>query len=388
MTATAGLEVYVVGGAVRDELLGLPQGDRDWVVVGASPEEMVRRGFIPVGGDFPVFLHPQTKEEYALARTERKAGKGYKGFTFYTGPDVTLEEDLRRRDLTINAMARRADGTLADPLHGQDDLRRRVFRHASPAFVEDPVRILRVARFATRFTDFTLAGDTLLLCRKMVTNGETRALVPERIWKEISRGLMNEKPSRMFGLLQETTALPSILPGLVWNQEVAHALDLAAARALPLPSRYAVLLSQTPEPQALARVLKVPAECADYARLAQVMDERIGMLPLKPGGTFEDDLQVRARYVMETFEATDSLRKPARFRDLLEVILCTRHSLTENLDAELRRIELWGVILKAYLAVDAGAVARACEADPGAIKQAVRTARFNAVLASLRAIRT
>ncbi len=388
MTATAGLEVYVVGGAVRDELLGLPQGDRDWVVVGASPEEMVRRGFIPVGGDFPVFLHPQTKEEYALARTERKAGKGYKGFTFYTGPDVTLEEDLRRRDLTINAMARRPDGTLADPLHGQDDLRRRVFKHASPAFVEDPVRILRVARFATRFTDFTLAGDTLLLCRTMVANGETRALVPERIWKEVSRGLMNEKPSRMFGLLQETTALPSILPGLVWNQEVAHALDLSAARALPLPSRYAVLLSRTPEPQVLSRALKVPAECADYARLAQVMDERIGMLPLKPGVTFEDDLQVRARYVMETFEATDSLRKPARFRDLLEVILCTRHSLTENLDAELRRIELWGVVLKAYLSVDAGAVARACETDPTGIKQAVRAARFEAVLASLRSIRT
>jgi len=383
MAATDGLDVYVVGGAVRDELLGLPQGDRDWVVVGASPQEMVRRGFVPVGGDFPVFLHPQTKEEYALARTERKAGRGYKGFTFHTGTDVTLEEDLKRRDLTINAMARRPDGTLVDPLRGRDDLERRVFRHASDAFVEDPVRILRLARFAARFTDFTLAGDTLALCRDMVRNGEVDALVPERVWKEVSRGLMSEKPSRMFAILHETTALQVILPQLQWNNEVAQATDLSAARILPLAARYAALLSQTSGHAALSRHLKVPADCADYARLTQVLSDRFDMLPLPPSESAQAHLLSRAAYVQETLEATDSLRKPARFRDLLEVVLCTRHSIAENLDAEISRIESWTQILDCYLQVDAAAVAR--QAGPAAqdIKTAVRKARLDAIVACL-----
>lgn len=386
MSVTDGLEVYVVGGAVRDELLGLPQGDRDWVVVGVALEEMVRRGFQPVGGDFPVFLHPQTKEEYALARTERKAGRGYRGFTFHTGPEVTLEEDLKRRDLTINAMARRPDGTLVDPLGGKDDLERRVFRHASDAFVEDPVRILRLARFAARFTDFTLAADTLALCREMVSSGEVDALVPERVWKEISRGLMSEKPSRMFSILHETTALPVVLPGLQWNAEVSQATDLAAARILSLPSRYAVLLSQTAEHAALSRHLKVPSDCADYARLAQVLSDRFDMLPLPPSPSLEAHLQNQANYVLETLEATDSLRKPARFRDLLEVVLCTRHSLVENLDAEISRIDSWTSILECYLQVDAGAVARQAGGAAGDIKAAVRAARLNAIVDCLQQI--
>ncbi len=380
MAVTDGLQVYVVGGAVRDELLGLPEGDRDWVVVGVTPQEMVRLGFQPVGGDFPVFLHPQTKEEYALARTERKAGRGYRGFTFHTGPQVTLEEDLKRRDLTINAMARRPDGTLVDPLGGKADLDRRVFRHASDAFVEDPVRILRLARFAARFTDFNLAGDTLALCREMVRNGEVDALVPERVWKEISRGLMSEKPSRMISVLQQTYALPIVLPGLVWNDEVAQALNLAAARRLSLPCRYAVLLSQTESHAALSSHLKVPTDCADYARLTQVLSARFDMLPLKPSPTPQAHLHKRAEYTLETLEATDSLRKPARFRDLLEVVLCTRQSQVENLDVEISRIDAWTAILDCYLKVDAGAVARQAGSAAGGIKQAVREARYAAIV--------
>ena len=187
--AVQGLQAYVVGGAVRDQMLGLPAGDRDWVVVGSTPEEMSRRGFVPVGGDFPVFLHPRTKEEYALARTERKSGRGYQGFTFYTGADVTLEQDLLRRDLTVNAMALTPDGALVDPLDGASDLKARVFRHVGEAFSEDPVRILRLARFAARFGDFTVADETMALCRGMVEDGEVDALVPERVCKEVARGM-------------------------------------------------------------------------------------------------------------------------------------------------------------------------------------------------------
>src|SRR5690606_26248936 len=185
--AIAGLDVYIVGGAVRDALLGgaAQDSDRDWVVVGATPEQMADRGFIPVGGDFPVFLHPRSKEEYALARTERKSGRGYKGFTFYTGTDVTLEDDLRRRDLTINAIAQAPDGRLVDPLGGRADIRDRIFRHVGQAFVEDPVRLLRLARFAARFPDFSIAPETMDLARRLVDEGEVDALVPERVWREM-----------------------------------------------------------------------------------------------------------------------------------------------------------------------------------------------------------
>ena len=192
------MKVYTVGGAVRDELLGLPVKERDYVVVGADPAEMVRLGFKPVGADFPVFLHPETHEEYALARTERKTGPGYKGFAFHAAPDVTLEDDLKRRDLTINAMARGEDGALVDPHGGERDLRAGILRHVGEAFAEDPVRILRVARFAARF-GFAVAPATMALMRKMVAAGEADALVPERVWQEISRGLMELEPSRMIG---------------------------------------------------------------------------------------------------------------------------------------------------------------------------------------------
>jgi tRNA nucleotidyltransferase (CCA-adding enzyme) len=206
------MKIYTVGGAVRDALLGRPVVDRDYIVVGATPAEMVALGYRQVGQDFPVFLHPRTHEEYALARTERKSGHGYKGFTVYAAPEVTLEEDLCRRDLTINAMAEDESGNLIDPYGGQADLQARLFRHVSPAFAEDPVRILRVARFAARFTDFSVAPDTLALMRRIVEEGEVDSLVPERVWQEIARGLMEEMPSRMFRVLRECGALARLFP--------------------------------------------------------------------------------------------------------------------------------------------------------------------------------
>ncbi|MCA0185815.1 MAG: multifunctional CCA tRNA nucleotidyl transferase/2'3'-cyclic phosphodiesterase/2'nucleotidase/phosphatase, partial [Proteobacteria bacterium] len=196
------MKIYCVGGAIRDELLGQPVKDRDWVVVGATPEALVAEGFRPVGKDFPVFLHPRTQEEYALARTERKTAPGYAGFVFHTDTSVSLEEDLARRDLTINAMARGPEGELVDPYGGQADLAARVFRHVSPAFAEDPVRILRLARFAARFADFQVAPETLALMRRMVEDGEVDALVPERVWQELAKGLMEARPSRMIEVLR------------------------------------------------------------------------------------------------------------------------------------------------------------------------------------------
>ncbi len=253
-----GLEVYQVGGAVRDQLIGLPAPDRDFVVVGTSPEEMVRRGFRPVGRDFPVFLHPATHEEYALARTERKSGRGYHGFVFHTGADVTLEQDLARRDLTVNAMALAPDGALIDPFHGRMDLQQEVLRHVSPAFREDPVRILRLARFATRFPGFSIAEKTKALCRQMVAEGEVDHLVPERVWQEMQRALMHDQPSRFFEVLRSVGALAVILPEVdalfgvpqppKYHPEIDSGrhtlmvLDQAARLKAPLAVRFACLV--------------------------------------------------------------------------------------------------------------------------------------------------
>jgi len=210
------MQIYKVGGCVRDELLGLPVKDRDWVVVGATPQDMLDAGYKPVGKDFPVFLHPQTHEEYALARTERKTAPGYTGFAFHAAPDVSLEDDLQRRDLTINAMAETESGELIDPYHGREDLDRRVLRHVSPAFMEDPVRILRVARFAARLAafNFQVADDTLQLMRGMVNNGEVDALVPERVWQETVRALGEATPTRFFDVLRDCGALARLFPEL------------------------------------------------------------------------------------------------------------------------------------------------------------------------------
>jgi len=196
------MKTYLVGGSVRDEIMGLPVSDHDYVVVGTSPDEMVRLGYRPVGKDFPVFLHPQSQEQYALARTERKISRGYKGFEIYTSPEVTLQEDLARRDLTVNAIAKDQDGNIIDPFGGVADIEAGVLRHISPAFTEDPVRVLRTARFAARF-GFRVAPETLALMNEMVHNGEVDALVAERVWQEFARGLMEKRPSRMFYVLRE-----------------------------------------------------------------------------------------------------------------------------------------------------------------------------------------
>lgn len=351
-----GLQVYIVGGAVRDALLGLPAGDRDWVVVGATPEDMARRGFTPVGGDFPVFLHPRTKEEYALARTERKSGRGYKGFTFYTGADVTLEQDLQRRDLTVNAIACTPDGQLHDPLNGVHDIQARVLRHVGDAFAEDPVRILRLGRFAARFGDFTVADETLALCRRMVAAGEADALVAERVWKELSRGLQAKTPSRMLQVLAQSDALARVMPELQQIDIVGSDLDRASQATLAVAGRYALLCRLTPERDALSRRLRVPSECADQARL----------LPMLLDGFDAADADAQLRLI----EQTDALRKPERFIALLQ----TAAIVHDGDDA------VWRLRLDAARAVDAGAIARQCAADPQRIKSAVRAARLQALI--------
>lgn len=360
--ACAGLEVYVVGGAVRDELLGVPAGDRDWVVVGASPQEMSRRGFTPVGGDFPVFLHPVTKEEYALARTERKSGKGYRGFVFHAGPDVTLEQDLQRRDLTVNAIARKPDGTLVDPCHGQRDLEARVLRHVGDAFAEDPVRILRLARFAARFHTFAVAEETLALCRRMVAEGEVDALVPERVWREISRGLMEAQPSRMFAVLDQGHALERVAPDWHPPGAMPALIDRAAAAGLALPARYGLACLQAPAATTLHTRLRVPTECADFARL---LHRVVAALPL-PAKVGEGHREP----VLALIERCDGLRKPDRYAALLEAA-----SLCVPVDRP-----QWAAWLQQVRAVDAGAVAQAAAQQPQTIRAAVREARLAALV--------
>lgn len=352
--AVEGLEVYVVGGAVRDRLLGVPCGDRDWVVVGAEPQEMSRRGFIPVGGDFPVFLHPRSKEEYALARTERKSGRGYRGFVFHAGPEVTLEQDLQRRDLTVNAIAQRPDGSLIDPCGGRRDIEARVLRHVGEAFAEDPVRILRLARFAARFHDFTIAEETLALCRQMVAAGEVDALVPERVWREVSRGLMEARPSRLFEVLETAQALARVAPAWHPLRDMPARVDAAAAAGLPLPSRYA-LACLGRDVTALHRQLRVPTECADYARLLPILTQAIG----------RDD----AQGVLDVIERCDGVRKPDRFRQLLQAAAVCGSDESER----------WVRYLAIVRGVDAGAVARRHAHNPGAIRDAVRQARLAAL---------
>ncbi len=349
---TQGLEVYVVGGAVRDTLLGLPAGDRDWVVVGATPEEMSARGFIPVGGDFPVFLHPISKEEYALARTERKSARGYQGFTFYTGAEVTLAQDLRRRDLTINAIARKPDGELVDPLGGVPDLQARIFRHAGAAFAEDAVRILRLGRFAARFGDFTVAPETMALCQRMVQEGEADALVPERVWKELSRGLMYARPSRMLEVLEISGALARITPELKVSPKLGLELDQAAAVGVSLPGRYALMCRHASACETLSQRLRVPRECAAYGRL----------LPDVMRGLQVND----AAGWLTLIERCDALRKPERFADLLisaAVIQPVDHAA-------------WQQRVQAVRTVDAQAIAQQCAGDPTRIKHALRARRL------------
>jgi tRNA nucleotidyltransferase (CCA-adding enzyme) len=341
------LKTYTVGGAVRDELLGLPVQDRDHVVVGATPEEMTAAGFRPVGRDFPVFLHPQTHEEYALARTERKSGRGYKGFTVYAAPDVTLEQDLARRDLTINAMAKAPDGTLVDPFNGKTDLHDGVLRHVSEAFHEDPVRILRVARFAARF-GFRIAEETMALMKSMVDTGEADHLVPERVWQEFARGLGEDRPGLMFDALERCDFRPKLLPELK---------NIPTTFSGPLPVRFAVLCWPLLEAdiKALCDRLRVPNEERDLALLASRCQRLLNAA--EPGA------------ILNLFKRADAFRRPERFALLLQAAGLARA------DVPAERIDR---ALAAAAAVDAGEIARRASA-PAAISALLDQAREQAI---------
>lgn len=379
-----GLEVYVVGGAVRDALLGRPAGDRDWVVVGATPEIMAARGFTPVGGDFPVFLHPRTHEEYALARTERKSGRGYHGFVFHAGRDVTLADDLRRRDLTVNAIAQAPDGALIDPLGGVADVRARVLRHVGPAFVEDPVRLLRLARFAARFHDFSIAAETLELCRALVREGEVDALVPERVWQEFAKGLMTDHPGRMFDVLAQCGALARVAPGLVWDAEVAAGLAQGAARGLSLAQRHALLCRASAGD--LQGRLRAPSACRDLASLLPGVLARLASIrsgldapeplpdPARPtsGGLSPAAGEAGPSAWLALLESCDAVRRPDRCLDLLAAAAC----VLEDID-----VAAWARRLEAVRSVDAGAIARAARGDAGRIRDGLRAARLQALSA-------
>jgi len=370
------VEIYAVGGAIRDELLGLPVKDRDYVVVGATPQDMTRLGFKPVGKDFPVFLHPQTREEYALARTERKTARGYRGFQVHAAPDVTLEQDLSRRDLTINAIARDAQGRIIDPYGGAADLKRGVLRHVSAAFAEDPVRILRVARFAARF-GFKVAPATLRLMRAMVAAGEADALVAERVWQELAVGLMEPAPAKMFVLLRGCGALARVLPELAaaWASRARYArsrraLDYAADRGYTLEVRYAVLACalagvDAPERQLrhMSARLRAPADCSDLALLALRHFVQIGV-----------GAKLDAEALVALLQACDAWRRPARFEQLLQVVESGKATRERAFAAAPRLLAALG----AARAVDAGAIA-ARESEPRRIAARLRAARVAAV---------
>lgn len=382
------MQIYQVGGAVRDELLGLPVHDRDYVVVGATAEEMVQQGFIPVGKDFPVFLHPETKEEYALARTERKTAPGYKGFVIHADPEVTLEEDLMRRDLTINAMAKDKNGHIIDPYGGQKDIEQRLFRHVSEAFNEDPVRILRVARFAARFTDFNVAEETLLRMEDMVIQGETTALVPERVWQEIARGLMEKQPSRMLDVLSECGLLAQLLAEIqsyidAGDKAVYDLLLNNAQQALPdLAMRYAVLChvlrqdvypdcADTTAIDAVSQRLKVPKECHELA-----------VMVAREYQTILHATQLSAEALVQFVTRCDGLRKPERYQHMLDVVAFLMRERLQNVQGIAPSVFL-GQALSVIQSIDAGKIAKEQAEHPKAIPDKIYQARVAAMSAHL-----
>jgi len=414
------MKTFLVGGAIRDALLGRSGSDRDWVVVGSTPAQMEASGYLPVGRDFPVFLHPATREEYALARTERKSAPGYRGFVVHAAPDVTLEEDLARRDLTINAIALaadRADDTLGaqvdalpyvDPFDGRGDLRRKRLRHVTDAFREDPVRILRVARFAARFTDFEVAPETMDLMRDMVTAGEVDALVPERVWQELARGLMEGHPSRMFEVLRACGALAVLLPEIdrLWGvpqPETHHpevdtglhvmlVLDMAARLDAPLPVRFACLMHDLGK--GTTRVDELPRHIGHEqrsARLLQGVCERwripvelreLADVVAREHGNIHRSADLGAAALMRLLERCDALRKPARFAQALLACECDargRLGLEERPYPQRERLQR---VLDVALAVPTRPIAEAA-AQRGAtgpkIGEAVSRARTDAV---------
>jgi len=403
------VRVYRVGGSVRDELLGRPISDRDFVVVGATPDVMRASGFLPVGKDFPVFLHPDTHDEYALARTERKHGRGYRGFHFFATPDVTLDEDLRRRDLTINAMARAPDGRLIDPHGGEADLRAGVLRHVSAAFAEDPLRILRVARFAARF-GFRIADETLALMRDIAASGELDTLAAERVWQELSRGLCEAHPSRMLEALRACSALVALLPQIDALYAIpvrgpraadddagaftARALDWAALHAAPLPARYAVLTQEldraadgqrfdahagVTRADAVSDRLRAPLECRDAARLAVHWHHAVA------------DAQALAPAAwLDLLLGADALRRPARL-DTLACAAAAHVAAARAAQPDVHALAaLLDEALHAVRGIDAEAIARDALARAGdaagarrgdAVASALREARIGALRA-------
>lgn len=408
-------KTYLVGGAVRDALMGQVATDRDYMVVGATPEDLLRQGYTAVGKDFPVFLHPQTHDEYALARTERKTGAGYTGFAVHFAPDVTLEDDLARRDLTINAMAREvlADGSfdeLCDPYQGAADVEHKILRHVSESFVEDPVRILRLARFAARWADFTVAPETMLLMQNMVANGETAALIPERVWQEIARGLMENTPSRMIEVLRECGLLKQWLPEVDalfgvpqradYHPEIdtgihtMMVLDLTARMNLSLEARYAALCHDlgkgntpadvlprhtgheqrgVPLCATLSTRLKTTKACADYARLLSLDHTTFYYLPELTAGT-----------VLDLFKRTDALRRPERFVELLQATQAdTRGRGGDFPNATTPWFEAWQMLLDIVLNMDNSVLIAKWQDQPAKIPELLHQARCNAIAPAL-----
>jgi tRNA nucleotidyltransferase (CCA-adding enzyme) len=396
-------KIYCVGGAVRDSLLGLPVQDHDWVVVGATPEQMEALGYRPVGKDFPVFLHPQTHEEYALARTERKTALGYKGFAVYAAPDVTLEQDLSRRDFTVNAIAQSEDGSLIDPYNGIADLRAGMLRHVSAAFSEDPVRILRAARFVARF-GFSIAPETLELMRMMVANGEVDALVAERVWQELARGLMEKNPSRFIHTLRDCGALKKIMPEVdalfgvpqppQYHPEIdcgihtMMVLDDAAQHDFVLEVRFAALMhdlgkGNTPKDilprhighearsvdllRVLCERLRVPGECRD-----------LGLLVARYHGDVHRAKELRPDTIVRLFQNCDAWRKPQRFAQILEACASDARGRTGHEHDDYPQAHFLQRVLQAAQAVNAGEIARQCE-DKNLIAERVKEARIVAV---------
>ena len=406
----SGLKIYSVGGAVRDELLGLPVNDHDWVVVGSTPEDMVARGYKPVGKDFPVFLHPHKHEEYALARTERKTAPGYRGFAIHAAPDVTLEQDLLRRDFTINAIARDQDGKLIDPYNGIADLRAGILRHVSSAFSEDPVRILRAARFVARF-GFSIAPETLSLMREMVANGEVDALVPERVWQELARGLMEKVPSRFFFTLRDCGALVKILPEVnalfgVPQPPKHHpeidcgihtmlVLDDAAQHDYPLEVRFSALThdlgkGNTPKDilprhighearsvdllRALCERLRVTNECRD-----------LGLLVARYHGNVHRAPELRPDTIVAILQSCDAWRRPERFAHLLQACASDARGRTGHEQDAYPQADYLLRMLQATQTVNAGEIAQQCE-DKNAIADKVREARIMGVERAIKGL--
>jgi tRNA nucleotidyltransferase (CCA-adding enzyme) len=418
------MEIYMVGGAVRDALLGLPVQDHDWVVVGATPEEMAAQGYLPVGRDFPVFLHPDTREEYALARTERNTARGYRGFEIHAAPDVTLEQDLARRDLTINSIAapsRPAEAgagfkpdleSLIDPYNGQADLKARVLRHVTDAFREDPVRILRLARFAARFADFTVAPETLALMRDMVADGEADALVAERVWQELARGLMEDTPSRMFEVLRECGALKKLLPEVdrLWGVpqraeyhpeidtgvHLMMVLDMAARLKAPLAVRFACLghdLGKGTTPadvlprhigheERSARLLKgvcerlrVPTDCRE-----------LGEVVAREHGNIHRSAEFGAAALVRLLERCDAFRKPQRFGQVLLACECDARGRLGLEESAYPQRERLARVLQAAQSVATEPVAQAAQAaglSGTKIGEMIHAARVKAVQEAL-----